>query len=419
MLQGLLLLNSSVASGHDLWWPIDHKAKIGYNVYRAKDAPVNWVKLNVDPIPCTYFRDQTRLQTVHYIVGPDAWIDAGEFGQKCLLIPDTPYSNVVKGRPRVAAHPDDVQVRVTDRSGVIRSYRPKMVSGMDQTIWLQVESDGTLPAGGAVSDFPLINFATVASVMVVYQKLVNYVDVAANMARTFFTVIPILENGLEEHEPGALGTQVVDTMQVDKMDYMQKEMVRRNAWIFAQAGEPAYLMFRRTSGERCGCADGLGKARSACPVCYETGIVGGYYGPLDMIFIDPDQAQIRTIDEGGIKVERRSRSYLSRSPIVQDGDLIIRKNGERLVISGVTYKMPRGVLLQQEFDVSLLNTGDTRYLIPIYTPQVPVIYNPAYQASPGPGAQPVFSTSTMPHSREWDNKEAQIGRTIVFGRIQS
>ena len=414
-----MLLNSSVSSGHDLWWPIDPKAALGYSVYRAKDALIDWVKLNAAPVPVTYFRDQTRLQLVHYTVRPDAWIDAGEFGQKCLRIPDTPYSNVVKGRPRVAAHPDDVQLQVTYLSGAVQMYRPKMVSGMDRTIWLQVETDVSLPAGGAVSDSSLIPFDAVASIMVIYNKLLNYVDVAANMARTYYTVVPILADGAEEHAPGAPGTRIVDTMQVDNIDYMQKEMVRRNQWLFEQVGEPCYLMFRRTSGERCGCIDGLGKARSACPACYETGIIGGYYGPLDILFIPPDQALVRTIDEGGQKVERRSRSYFSRTPIVQDGDLIIRKNGERLVISGVTYKMPRGVLLQQEFDVALLPTLDTRYLLPIYTPQVPVVYNPAYQVSPGPGAQPVFSTSTMPHSREWDNKEAQIGRTIVFGRIQS
>jgi hypothetical protein len=75
--------------------------------------------------------------------------------------------------------------------------------------------------------------------------------------------------------------------------------------------------------------------------------------------------------------QRASRSYMGPTPIVQDGDLVIRRNGERLAISTVTYKMPRGVILQQDFDVELLPPGDTRYLIPLAMPQQPIIYNPA------------------------------------------
>lgn len=55
-------------------------------------------------------------------------------------------------------------------------------------------------------------------------------------------------------------------------------------------------------------------------MCFETGIKGGYYGPIEFLFQDPEVGAVRTIDEGGKKVERQSRSYLGRTPIVQDGD---------------------------------------------------------------------------------------------------
>lgn len=413
MIHGLLILNSSINGSRDLWWKLDPKATRGYNVYRAQDAPVNWVKLNATPVPGQYFRDQTRLQPVRFELTPDAYVDAGEMGMKCVRIPDIPYSQVVKGRPTVATSPDDVRIQVVYPNDVVTDHRPTMVQGMDQTIWLPIGK--SVPLGGAVSEFPILDLTSAVSIAIIYHKLTNYVDIQTNMVRTFYTVVPVGDRG-EEHGPGSIGSEVVDSMQVDRIDYMQKRMVEYNAWIFEQTGEPAYLMFRRTCGERCGCSSDATQGRTACPVCFETGIKGGYYGPFDFLFQDPDVGAIRTIDEGGKKVERQSRSYLGRTPIVQDGDLIIRHNGERLVISGVTYKMPRGVLLQQEFNVELRPPKDVRYLIPIFEPEQPVLYNPAIQRDPGNGAQPVVETDQL---RGKDHHTHEVGRTVAFGRIQS
>jgi hypothetical protein len=413
MVRGLLILTSSVNGSRDLWWPIDPQATRGYNVFRATDAPFNWQKITPTPIPGQFFRDETKLERVKYVVPTDAWIDSGQFGMRAFRLPETPYSSTVKGRPVVATNPDDIQLEITNTSGEVLPARAALVSGIDQTVFMQ--AGYSLPTGGAVSAFPAVDFESLATVTVYYKRIKNFVDIITNMNRTYYTVVPVDDHG-EQHAPGAYGTDVVDNMQVDRLDYMQQEMVRRNQWLFEQVGEPSHLFFRRTSGEKCGCSSEFTAGRTACPVCFETGIVDGYYGPYDMLFIDPDMAAVRTIDEGGKKVERKSKTYLGRTPIVQDGDLIFRKNGERLVISGVTYKMPRGVLLQQDFDVELLNPKDTRYLIPVLEPEDPIIFNPASQRDPGHGAQPVYEDSTMPH-RHNENPEGRTGRTITFGRI--
>lgn len=90
MIHGLLILNSSINGSRDLWWPRDAKATRGYNVYRANDAPVNWTKLPSTPLPGQYYRDQTRLLPVRFVVTSDAYVDAGEMGMKCVRIPDVP-----------------------------------------------------------------------------------------------------------------------------------------------------------------------------------------------------------------------------------------------------------------------------------------------------------------------------------------
>ena len=196
-------------------------------------------------------------------------------------------------------------------------------------------------------------------------------------------------------------------------------MVRRNQWIFEQSGEPAYLMIRKTKGVICACTISNNEPRTGCPSCYETGIVGGYYGPLDILFIDPDVAAVRTLDEGGAKVERTSRSYLTRTPIIHAGDMIVRRNGERMVIANPVYKTPRGVLLQQDFDVELLQPKDTRYLIPLSTNPPPIIVDPRYQ-NVTPADEPVTSPLNAPPTATlWENKIKPEGRTVVFGNIMT
>jgi hypothetical protein len=129
---------------------------------------------------------------------------------------------------------------------------------------------------------------------------------------------------------------------------------------------------------------------------------------------------MRELNEGGIKTTRDSRSFLGPTPIVQNGDLIVRRNGDRNVISQVVYKQPRGIILQQDFAVQLLSPGDTRYLIPLNT-GLPTIFNPVVRpdALDGVGGgEPVFDPRTVP-GKDFENPNIPIGRTVTFGKIQT
>jgi hypothetical protein len=418
----LLILNSSYVGSRDLWWVDSPAATKGYNIYRAFDAPTQWTKLNGNvPWAGHFYRDATVLTQKTYTVQAKDWVEQKEFGKFGFKIPEVAYSSLVVGRPVVASHPDDIQVTVDGKL-----LRPIMVVGLDQTVWMQM--DNTLPQGGAVTDLPLVStddagkadYSNVKEWKVTYNSLTNFVDIHTTLTRTFYTVVPVGDRG-EIHAPGAMGTPVVNSQEIDRMDYMQREMIRRNQWIFEQVGEPAYLLLRRTRGTICGCKGvGLTQPRTGCPSCFEIGIVGGYFGPYDILFIDPDMAATRELDEGGIKVTREAKSYLTNTPIVQDGDLIVRRNGERLVINGVTYKSPRGVILQQDFNVTLLNKGDTRYLIPL-NQGIPTFFDPIVvdnSLDGGKGnAEPITDARTEP-DKKWENDDPQAARTITFGRIQ-
>lgn len=435
MVNELLVLNSSYVGSRDLWWVDDPEATKGYNIYRAYDHPSNWKKLNNFLWRGHFWRDQAALEEVEYIVKDVDWVERGELGRWGFKLPDIPYSDVVHFRPKVATSPDDVKVSTVDIDNNIVDLRPVSVIALDQTVWLP--ADNSLAQGGAVSDTAQVssgnvsqaNYAAVVEVRVKFKRLANFVDIYTSMARQFYTVVGVGEHG-ELHKPGADRSKIVNTQEVDNLTWEFAEMVNRNQWIFEQTGEPAYIMFRRTRGEPCGCIRpeaGLGTPRHGCPSCYETGVVGGYYGPYDLLYIPPDTALVREIDEGGgIKTSRESRSFLTNTPIVQDGDLLIRRNGERLVIHGVTYKNPRGVLLQQDFGVELLKEGDTRYLIPIQT-GLPTLFDPIIRNNPDQGidphhlkgdGEPLVDVREEPNKEPWENKSVvPIGRTVSFGRI--
>jgi hypothetical protein len=435
MVNELLVLNSSYTGARDLWWVEDPEATKGYNVYRSYDHPSNWKRLNPAVWRGHFWRDQAALEEVSYIIKDSDWVEQGELGRWGFKLPEIPYEDVVQSRPKVANSPDDVKVFLTDMFNNTTEVRPVQVRALDQTVWLP--ADNTLPMGGAVSDeaqvytdnVNKVNYGGIQETKVRYKRLANYVDIYTSMARQFYTVVGVGENG-ELHKPGADRSKVVNTQEVDNLTWEFAEMVNRNQWIFEQVGEPAYVFFRRTRGEPCGCVRpeaGIDTPRHGCPSCYETGVVGGYYGPYDLLYVPPDSALMREIDEGGgIKTTRDSRSFLTNTPIVQDGDLIIRRNGERLVVHGVTYKNPRGVLLQQDFGVELLKEGDTRYLIPIQT-GLPTLFDPIVRNNPDQGVdphhlkgdgEPLVDVRGESNKQPWENQSAiPIGRTVTFGRI--
>lgn len=411
MIQGLIILSGAVPGIRDLMWVHgeDPKPVVGYHVFRSDNGSGPWGRLSLSPIPGNRYRDETRLDEVTYQVLPEDWVDKGpeRFGFK---LPTSPvYSGVDSGRVILASQPTHVRVAVD--GGDVPVAR---VDGYDGEVWL---SHAYVLRQDADWRARLTNLPGDASdVRVTYKVLGNFVDPTPE-SRRFYTVVPVYADGSLAHDPGAPGSEVVNTLEVDKMDFMQAEMVRRNDFLLDVGGEPCHLLIRRTRGVPCGCLV-EGVARTGCLSCYETGITGGYYGPYDFMFIDPDSAATVEVEEQGRKTTRQSRAWCGPTPILQSGDLILRKNGERLVVGPVTYKSPRGVLVKQDYDVELLRPGDTRYRVPLRPPLDPIPYNPGFTESPGLSGEPVTTPLTDP-TKVWENPLVPVGRTKVFTNIQS
>jgi hypothetical protein len=416
--QGLIILNSAHHGARDLYWSdIEDPHVHGYNVYRSEDHQNNWKKLNITPVPGNRYRDQIEFENVTYVFDLEKdWIEKGEFGSWRLRVKgETFWSSAIPGRPSIAESVQDILLLI---NGV--AVTPSRIIGMEGEVWLPV--DAALARNAIDTTYPIFAPDSIQEVAIVYRRLKNNINLYLT-THTFYTVVPVDVLGQEIHKPGMAGSEVKSIMDVDSMDYMQAEMIRRNAWLFEQVGEPAWLLVRRTKGSPCACVNPeTHEPKTGCRVCHEVGLMGGYYGPIDFLFIDPDQALTKTVDEGGIKVERPSRSYLGPTPLVKNGDLIIRKNGERLVIGNVTYKSPRGVLLQQEFDAHLLNPGSTKYLIPtnFFDPTPELVYHPAFVSDRIHTPAEPISTPEVDPTKKWENKDRKpMGRTTTFTRIMS
>lgn len=395
----------------DLYWVDDPNPKvIGYHVYRAFDAPIDWERINIfGPVPGHTFRDQSHLENVVYTVQPTDWVEKGEQGRYIFKLPDIPYAEIVQGRPSVASQPEDIRLYV---NGVLT--RCGRVDGLDRTVWLQ--QTVILHATGDRREQPstLIDDDTVIEVE--YAKLLNSVSIAIEGVRTFYTVVPVLHGNVEVHAPGAPGTEIQDTFQVDRMTYIHAEMIRRQKWLLEQRAEPVWLMVRRTKGETCFCTQASGEPRTGCDACYQTGIVGGYYGPIDFLFVDPDSAATIETEEGGKKVTRESQAFTVPAPLIQSGDMIVRRNGERWIIGPVTYKTERGVLLQQDYSAAVMMHNDVRYKIPL-TNQTGGVFHPAFDA-PQHDKEPLSDPRTDP-TKVWENPTVPRGRTVTFGNIMT
>ena len=230
MIKGLLILNSSYCGARDLWWPDDPLAKGGYNVYRAFDHPEQWAKQNLYPLPIHFWRDQTELRLVTYQVQPQDFREDGELGHYIIRLPHVPYQKWADPQRRVRAlasnSNQDVAVMFNQDGNWMR---PARVIALDQEIWIKV--DRTLPEGGGVSDFPVTpglpdqsqiytaptgttGPLQASDIRVAFFKLENFVDIFTSLYRTFYTVVPVNENGEELHAPGDPASEYVDTYSV-------------------------------------------------------------------------------------------------------------------------------------------------------------------------------------------------------------
>jgi hypothetical protein len=199
-------------------------------------------------------------------------------------------------------------------------------------------------------------------------------------------------------------------LEVEKLDWIWAEAVRRNRWIRDQGAERVKVFIRRAVGVQCGCDSDLHKqARSDCEVCFGTRIMGGYDGPYDITIAPDDSEKKISQTNRGRTVEHGYETWTGPSPLLSQRDFIVKLNGDRYGIGAVRMPSNRGMLLQQHFPIARLDEGHIIYKVPIPDPRFLAAPQTRYQV-PGEGG----STPMMTEKQNIPDEREIRGNTVTF-----
>jgi hypothetical protein len=200
--------------------------------------------------------------------------------------------------------------------------------------------------------------------------------------------------------------------EVEKLDYMWREAVRRNRWILEQGGERVKVFLQKTVGIPCPCIQDQhhGQPMSDDPMCFGTGIVGGYEGPYDLI-VAPDDAERKIAQKDiGRSVEHSYEVWTGPIPLLSQRDFIVKLNGDRYSIGAVRMPSNRGMVLQQHFNIGHFDEKDIRYRVGVHNPVKFGEYKPA-----GPEQEAGANITDKPNIPE----DRQLrGRTPAWENIE-
>lgn len=384
---------------------------VGVNLYRSFDSEFGpYFRLNTTPLGATQWRDRTRVVLALQEDVSERFTARGN--------PDDPagrYMFRTRFNPIViypspgSANCTNLNVQVTVNgvpAFVERIYADKGIVELRRSPTFDVATQQQTP--------PVLPTSPSDVVLATYRYVADRVrtDLAQRIFYRVATVGRDQDGNLVE-TPLERATQS-NRDEVEKLDYIWKEAVRRNLWIRFQGGERVKLFIRKAVGPRCGCGSSVHKQPSSdCLVCYGTGILGGYDGPFDVILAPDDSAKKIAQTNRGRTLEHSYDTWTGPTPLLSQRDFIVKLNGDRYGIGAVRMPSNRGMQLQQMFTIGHLDEQDIRYKVPVLDPSLLEAPRTRY-VRPGRGdATPMITEkATIKDGRElrggtvtWENIE--------------
>jgi hypothetical protein len=216
--------------------------------------------------------------------------------------------------------------------------------------------------------------------------------------------------------------------EVEKLDWIWTEAIRRNKWILNQGGERVKLFIKKGVGLECGCISDTHRHPSGtCLVCYGTGVIGGYDGPFDIVIAPDDGDRAITRQNRGLAGLHTYDSWTGPVPLVSQRDFVLKMNGDRYGLGPVRMPSNRGMQLQQFFPIARIEENDIRYKVPVPDPRFMRAPETRW-IHPGTGdALPMITDKvTIPDGRQlrgatvtWENISYGILFWIGFGNVFS
>lgn len=353
----------------DLRWDDPYTVKantawsiIGVNIYRATASDRGpYFRINEFPIGATFYRDRTDIVLVDRepIDWNTSWITKGDVGNRWQF---QTQSRIYK-RDLSMAQPDFANAS-TDVTVYINGEEvsPSAVFGRDASVTLlNVRGVNLLSGYNTAETHPLTEDDLVE---VTYWTLANHV---ADQTWYRISTVAVVEGGFEETPLNEC--RPCTKLEVESMDYIWSEAVRRNQWILQQGGEQVNFFVRKVAGVVCDCKQDTRtleftkQPSSTCEFCYGVGIVGGYEGPYGGVMA-PDDGETRWQQTRfGRQKSHMYEVFTGPSPVLTQRDFIVTQTNERYSIGPVRRPSNRGNLLQQHFSVNSLDDSDIRYRV--------------------------------------------------------
>lgn len=393
----------------------------GVNVYRSFDSEFGpYDRVNEYPLGANFLRDLTdNVLVIDEEVTDDQWLMRGygaaaELESPRYVFRTTHYPIVKEGSQKLpTSNVGDVEVRidgvtvkvlsVLGESGEIEvdpNYYPNVA--------LQTRDPSVLPDPGT-------------KVTVTYRHTRSFLRTDL-VQRVFYRVTAVghliasedgLNNPTELLETPLERGAFTSSYEIEKIDYIWREAVRRNRWILDQGGERVKLYIRKQVGVSCSCvyAATHHQPLNDCLKCYGTGVLGGYEGPYD-ILLAPDNGEKKISQkDSGRTVEHTYDFWTGPSPLLSQRDFVVKLNGERYSIGAVQVQTNRGMVLQQNGMLGHLDEKDIRYKVPIDNPS-------RYLANQvQPAVPPMNSPAQITDKPNIPDERELRGRTIAWENI--
>lgn len=147
-----------------------------------------------------------------------------------------------------------------------------------------------------------------------------------------------------------------------------QEFKRRKWLLLGRTAETVDFLIRRRAGTRCRCfaPEYESILKSDCTDCYGTGWLRGYELLRSVKCRVLSITETLKLQPKGIIFDSRPKAWIVDFPISRNGDIIVRRNGERYEIDQVDPVIHQGVLTEQNF--SLTSLPETH---PVYLYQIP------------------------------------------------
>jgi hypothetical protein len=375
---------------------------VGVNVYRSFDSEYGpFHRLNALPIGTDFYRDRLLIRvsmnenvTNHFIARGTTdpgglWVFKTDF--KPIIIEDT-------RAPCPGLTNLNVFVTVNGVQAFVESINTKVGE-------VQLRSRVTFDVASQIQTQAILPQNPTDVVLATYRYQLEREIPSELDQKTFYRITTVAT----DRETGELletplhKAAEVNNRQIEKLDWIWREAIRRNRFLLDQGGESVKLFKMKLVGPKCGCYDYSRKQPSAtCRTCYGTSIIGGYDGPYDIVIAPEDGERSISQSNRGRAVQHPYDTWTGPSPLLTQRDFFVRLNGDRYGIGPVRGPQNRGMQLQQFFTTSHLDSADIRYDVPVMQTEFLVAPETRY-IIPGEGkATPMLTDrETIPAERQY------------------